>query len=110
MIITENQREYLGDCFERLYDLTVRSSLPFPYGLPGWKGFHDMSSLCEKLLKLNRLSPEKLKPRISAADAWCHLLEHVELHEDDGEENMLYIIRVIPAVVQRMDAEKPFSH
>ncbi|MBQ6527060.1 MAG: hypothetical protein IJI38_00905 [Clostridia bacterium] len=107
MIITDNQRDYLGARFEQLYQLYQSSHMEFPFGLPGWKALTDMEKMCTKLLRLNRLSPLATS-RECAAVQWEHLLVHLAKH-DEGEENLVYIVRAIPTIVAKMNAEHVYG-
>ena len=107
MIITEDQREYLASRFEQLYSLYVSSNFEFPYGLPGWKALMDMEKLCLKLCSLNRFAPLS-KGKDDAALQWEHLLMRLS-RSDDQEDNLVYIVRAIPAIVAKMKSEHVFS-
>ena len=107
MIITEDQRDYLGSRFEQLYSLYVSSTFEFPYGLPGWKAFMDMEKLCSKLCRLNRIAPLS-KSRDDAKLQWENLLMKLS-RSDDSEDNLVYIVRAIPAIVAKMKADHVYN-
>lgn len=107
MIITENQRDFLSSLFGQVYTLYCSSSLEFPYGLPGWKAFKDMEKVCSKLLLLNRLTPAP-KSKLTARRQWEQLLQNLQ-YSDDAEQNLVDIVRAIPTIVAKMDAEHIYT-
>ncbi len=104
MIITDNQFDAIADLYTSLVDLTQHSVMPFPFGLPGWKMFQDLSTITGKILKLNRLTPVKPIRGAKAEELFYGLLTRVSLEEDD-ELKMEYIIRSIPVIFEKMEKE-----
>ena len=75
--------------------------------LPGWKALKDMDKLCSKLLLLNRLTPVA-KSRESAARQWEQLLIRLS-HIDDADQILVNVVRAIPTIVAKMNAEHIYS-
>ena len=108
MIITSNQSDFLSDHYEYLLQLGNTSSLPFPYGLPGWKALNDMNTLCTKLLKLNRWEPVSVRKRTDSMSLWYRTLMRIQAC-DDPEENLSTLVRTIPVIYELMEKEDVMS-
>ncbi len=104
MIITDRQRMALAEGYNHFCDIQESSSLPFPYGLPGWKCLSDVGALSEKLCRLNHIDMYKPRPREKGSDLWYLMLMKLN-HARDEEEQMLSLIRMAPALSRLAEQE-----